>query len=184
MILGLEYWAGAQGTSLTCTLSPPQLPCSPHHVLDDSGAGILGGVRASLSPVHFPLGSCHTLHAMLWTILGCALSLPPPPSSLHLALGDPGTGVLGRDGAPPSPALFPCHHCHVLCTVLQTILGLGCGVGMGDLSSPPHFPHHHYHAHCIMLWTILGLEYPPGMGRPFHLCTSSCHSLSLSMELL
>ena len=35
-----------------------------------------------------------------------------------------------------------------------------------------------------MLLTILQLEYQVVKGCPSHLCTSHCHSLSLSMELL
>ena len=158
---------------LTCILSLLRLPQSLHWTPEDSGAVHFHrhhhqalwamGLECWAGTGHLPhLTTFLATAAMLSTLCsgrfwGCAHSLPPPPSYLHLAPGDLGAGMPGMDGTPPSPVLFLCCRCHALCTVLWMILGLECWEGTEHLSSPVPFPLSYYHTHHTVFW--MNLEY-------------------------
>ena len=129
--------------------------------------GALGNCRT----VHFPFlcRCCHTLHAMLWTILGqgCRrlsflLSFPSVAATLSaLSSDDSAAGVPGEAWAPLSAVPFPLCNCHSLCTELQTTLGLTAFPATATKLSAPCSGR-------TWGWSAYALSPPPLPGSPHH----------------
>ena len=114
-----------------CTFLFPSCCSLTHHSVHQEivWLGCQVGMVYLSSPACFPPCLRHTLHTGCKQFWGCTLSLLPPPISLCLAPGD------------PEPANFPHCYYHGHRTVLQTILGLECGTGMGQ-AFHLHTSHH------------------------------------------